>query len=261
MYCNRSVLLYPLRDPQMSHQYDTDFMTYTDRTSRFAAQTVAARLRAWFPIGSLLDVGCARGTWLSAWCEAGVEDIQGVDGDYVDRDTLVIPRDRFLAKDLSQPFDVSRRFDLVQSLEVAEHIPAAAADIFVDNLARHANGLILFSAAPPGQGGEFHVNEQPYDYWREKFSTHGYVACDCLRPCLVGNQQISFWYRYNAMLYVHRDRLPKAPEEVRVSVVPLAIPIRDIAPTWFKLRKALVRQLPDSTREWLARSKARYFSR
>lgn len=245
----------------MSHQYNTDFMSYADRTSRFAAQTVAITLRGWFSIDSLLDVGCAKGTWLSVWRDEGVQDIQGVDGDYVDRNMLAIPADRFSARDLSHPFDFSRRFDLVQSLEVAEHIPAAAADIFVDNLVRHASGLILFSAAPPGQGGEFHVNEQSYDYWRQKFAAHGYVACDCLRPRLAGNGQISFWYRYNTLLYVQRDRLPEAPEEVRASVIPQGTPVRDVAPTWFKLRKAVVRQLPSGTREWLARAKARQFSR
>lgn len=244
----------------MPHQYNNDFMSYADRTSRLAAQTVAATLRRWFPIGSLLDVGCAKGTWLAAWRDGGTEDIHGVDGDYVNRDTLVIPLDRFSAKDLSQPFDFSRRFDLVQSLEVAEHIQATAADTFVANLVRHASGLILFSAAPPGQGGEFHINEQPYDYWRAKFAARGYVACDCLRPRLAGNRQISFWYRYNMVLYVQRDRLPTVPDEIRASVLSEEQRIPDIAPTWFKLRKAAVRQLPNAAKEWLARAKARHFS-
>lgn len=244
----------------MSHQYNTDFMSYADRTSRFAAQTVAELLKGWFPINSVLDVGCAKGTWLAVWRDGGLGEVQGVDGDYVDRNTLAIPVDRFAARDLSQPFDFSRRFDLVQSLEVAEHIQAAAADTFADNLVRHASGLILFSAAPPGQGGEFHVNEQPYDYWRAKFAARGYVACDCLRPRIAENGQVSFWYRYNTLLYVQEDRLREAPTEVRASIVPQTIPIRDIAPTWFKLRKAIVRMLPESAKEWLARSKARRFS-
>lgn len=236
-------------------------MTYADRTSRFAAQAVAVLLRRWFPVASVLDVGCAKGTWLSVWREEGVADIHGVDGDYVGRDTLVIEADRFSAKDLSQSFDLSRCFDLVQSLEVAEHIPAGAADIFVDNLVRHSHGLILFSAAPPGQGGEFHINEQPYEYWRQKFAAHGYVACDCLRPHLASDQQISFWYRYNTLLYVKEDRLRGASDEVRESIVPRQAAIRDVSPTWFKFRKVVVRRLPEATKEWLAHSKARHFSR
>lgn len=245
----------------MSHQYNTDFMTYTDRTSRFAAQTIATLLREWFSINSMLDVGCARGTWASVWREAGISDVHGVDGDYVGSDTLVVPRDCFSARDLSQPFDFARRFDLVQSLEVAEHIQPGAADTFVDNVVRHADGLLLFSAAPPGQGGEFHVNEQPYDYWRQKFAARDYVACDCLRPRLAGNRQISFWYRYNTFLYVCQERLPEVPEEVRASAVPEGKPIPDISPALFKLRKAMIRRLPSDTREWLAHAKARHFSR
>lgn len=245
----------------MSHQYNPDFMAYADRTSRFAAQTVAAMLRGWFSIGSLLDVGCAKGTWLSVWRDAGIVDIRGVDGDYVAHDALVIPADQFSAKDLSQPFDLSRRFDLVQSLEVAEHIQAASADIFVDNLVRHANGLVLFSAAPPGQGGEFHINEQPYEYWRQKLAARGYVACDCLRPRLLGNQQISFWYRYNTLLYVHKDHFSNAPEDVQASAIPQGVAIRDISPPWFRMRKAVVRYLPSDAREWLARLKAHRYAR
>lgn len=245
----------------MSHQYNTDFMSYTSQTSRFAAETIVKLLQAWFPIHSVLDVGCAKGTWLSVWSAVCTGDVRGVDGDYVDRGTLVIPPDRFSAKDLSHGFDLSRRFDLVQSLEVAEHVAASAADVFVENLVKHANGLILFSAAPPGQGGEFHVNEQPYDYWRNKFSTHGYLACDCLRPRLEGNEQVSFWYRYNTLLYVHRSRFSGVPEEIRESLVPDGVPIYDISPSWFRLRKAVVRHLPSNAREWLARSKARYFAR
>lgn len=260
MYRDWSLFLHPLKAPSMSHQYNTDFMSYADRTSRFAAQTVAATLRGWFSIDSLLDVGCAKGTWLSIWRDEGVQDIQGVDGDYVDRNTLALPADRFSARDLSQPFDFSRRFDLVQSLEVAEHIQAAAANTFVDNLVKHSRGLILFSAAPPGQGGEFHVNEQPYDYWRQKFAAHDYVACDCLRPRLAGNQQISFWYRYNMLVYVHQDRLHGLHDDVRASIVARGTPIRDVSPRWFRLRKSLVRILPDATKDWLARAKARRLS-
>lgn len=244
----------------MSHQYNNAFMSYADRSSRLAAETVVAILRGWFPVQSVLDVGCAKGTWLSVWSDAGADDIRGVDGNYVDRNTLAIPAERFSAKDLSQGFDFSRCFDLVQSLEVAEHIQATAADIFVDNLVKHASGSILFSAAPPGQGGEFHVNEQPYEYWREKFAAHGYIACDCLRPRLIDNRKVSFWYRYNTLLYVHRDRLPNANEDVRTSAISTEAPIRDVSPIWFQLRKAVVRRLPNGATNWLAREKAKRFS-
>ncbi|MGH8182759.1 MAG: methyltransferase domain-containing protein, partial [Rhodanobacteraceae bacterium] len=101
----------------MSYQYNTDFMSYADHTSRLAAETVVAMLQGWSSPASVLDVGCAKGTWLSVWADAGVGNIHGVDGDYVDRKTLAIPGDCFSAADLSRGFDLSQRFDLVQSLE------------------------------------------------------------------------------------------------------------------------------------------------
>lgn len=241
----------------MSTAYDQAFMAYADQSSRHAARTVAGLLRAPLAIGSVLDIGCARGTWLSEWREAGADRIQGVDGEYVDRSTLAIPPECFRAHDLSQALDLGRRFDLVQSLEVAEHIPQAGADVFVDNLVRHAEGLVLFSAAPPGQGGEHHVNEQPYEYWRAKFRARGYRAIDCVRPRIGGDRRISYWYRYNVILYVRDDRLSTLPAEFAAAQVPDEQALADLAPALFRLRRRVVALLPPPLHDALARLKAR----
>lgn len=67
-------------------------------------------------------------------------------------------------------------FDLVTCLEVAEHIPEDSADTLCDSISRHltpTEGLLIFSAAPPGQAGNHHVNCQPATYWRSKFYERG----------------------------------------------------------------------------------------
>jgi 2-polyprenyl-3-methyl-5-hydroxy-6-metoxy-1,4-benzoquinol methylase len=64
-----------------------------------------------------------------------------------------------MAQSLDSPLDLGRAFDLVISLEVAEHLPESAADAFIDSLVRHGD-VILFSAAIPFQGGHRHINEQ-----------------------------------------------------------------------------------------------------
>ena len=97
-------------------------------------------------------------------------------------------------------FLLGRTFDLVQTLEVAEHLDEASADTFVDSLARHGD-TILFSAAIPGQGGTHHVNEQWPSYWAEKFARAGYTAYDVIRPRIWADPQVQVWYRQNMLLF------------------------------------------------------------
>lgn len=245
----------------MKHSYDSDFMEYTSHITRRAADSISRLFLASIPVTSVLDVGCAQGVWLSAWTNAGVEEIFGIDGEYVSTESLRIPPRFFQSADLSRPWNLSRRFDLVQSLEVAEHVPESAANQFIENLVAHSRGIILFSAAPPGQGGEFHVNEKPYEYWRGKFHTFGYEPYDCIRPLIRTDATIPFWYRYNTILYVHRDRVASLPEPIRLTHVRADLRIREIAPGWFRLRKRLVRSLPFSIQQLLARTKAQWLRR
>jgi hypothetical protein len=236
-------------------------MEYTSLVTRCAADSISQLLLSSIPVASVLDVGCAQGVWLSAWASAGVAEIFGIDGNYVAKESLKIPARCFESADLSRQWNLSRRFDLVQSLEVAEHLPENAADQFIENLATHSKGVILFSAAPPGQGGEFHVNERPYEYWREKFQAFGFEPYDYIRPLIHADTTIPFWYRHNTILYVHRDRMATLPESIRLTRVPVGSRIREFAPGWFRLRRQLVRSLPFSVQQLLARAKARWLPR
>lgn len=77
----------------------------------------------------------------------------------VDKNLLKIPEEFFLGVDFDKPIDLPRKYDLAISLEVAEHLRASAADLFVQSPA-NLSGCVLFSAAIPLQGSENHVNEQ-----------------------------------------------------------------------------------------------------
>lgn len=238
------------------HEYTSDFYAYQEPGSRASAEVIIPMLTAHLPIRSVLDVGCGRGVWLSVWKRHGVEDIAGVDGDYVDRARLHIPADRFMAQDLAGGFDLGRRFDLVSTLEVAEHLPPAASPGFVESLTRHGP-MVLFSAAVPGQGGENHVNERSYAYWRGLFAAKGYRAFDPLRPTIHADARVEPWYRYNSLLYVHDDAIPGLPPAIAATRVPDGTPIPDVSPLPYQLRKLLLRQLPVATVTSLAQLNAR----
>lgn len=233
-------------------------MQYAAKSSAYAAGVVTSHLAPMLDVASVLDVGCASGTWLRAWSERGITHGHGIDGDYVDRSMLEIPQDKFTAVDLNSGFDLGRQFDLVQSLEVGEHIAPQASDAFADCIARHARRFVLFSAAPPGQGGEFHVNERPYEYWRSGLGRHGFVAIDAVRPAIAGDAAISYWYRYNLFLYVRRGELDNLDRRLSSLLVPDGTPLSDVAPLAFRVRKAIVRQLPSKVQNGVARLKAKF---
>jgi SAM-dependent methyltransferase len=202
----------------------------------------------------VVDFGCGQGAWLSVWRGAGAS-IVGVDGPYVDPSQLLIDAAAFHAADLAKPIDLGRRFDLVQSLEVAEHLPATKAEQFVETLTAHGP-LVLFSAAIPGQGGENHINEQPLGYWRAIFRRRGYVPIDFMRPQLVNDADVEQTYRYNMMLYVNETGLASLPETMRACRVRDGEEFLDYRPLSYRLRNTVVRHLPLEAVNQLSRLKA-----
>ena len=148
---------------------------------------------------SILDVGCGTGTWLKIFDEFGITDYVGIDGVPIDDQRLKIPVEKFMIRDLRKTFSLQRKFDLILSLEVAEHIAEEYADQYIESLVTHGD-VILFSAAIPGQGGQHHVNEQWPAFWQKKFERHGFYYHDLIRPEIWNQKGVQWWYRQNIFL-------------------------------------------------------------
>lgn len=236
--------------------YDATFFDYVNSGSIASARGLLPIVQKRLDVNSVLDIGCGQGAWLSVWTESGIKDVLGVDGDYVDRKRLLIDEASFISADLSNPFHFQRKFDLVQSLEVAEHLPERAAKSFVESLTRHGD-LVLFSAAPPGQGGDHHINEQPYEYWRSIFAERGYRVFDFIRPLVSNNLEIEPWYRFNVFLYASEAAIDRLNTDVLKTEVPGGIRLSDVSPLPYRVRKGLVRMLPVSVVTRLAKIKER----
>lgn len=155
---------------------------------------------------SVVDIGCGLGAWLKAFEENGIKDFQGIDGEYVNENNLVIDKSKFIKYDLKKTISIERKFDLCISLEVAEHLPLEVAEQFVDSLIALSD-VVLFSAAIPMQLGTYHINEQYPEFWANIFHKKGYVASDCIRPFFWDNKNINYWFRQNPLVYVKKDRL------------------------------------------------------
>jgi SAM-dependent methyltransferase len=151
----------------------------------------------------VLDLGCGLGKWLKAFHETGgISDLTGVDGDWVDFSRFACPAARFVAHDLNRPIDLHRQFDLVVSVEVAEHLRPESADVIVDSIARHGK-VVAFSAAIPRQGGQNHLNEQWPGFWVERFRRRDFVPVDCFRRTIWDDDHVLWWYAQNLLLFVH----------------------------------------------------------
>jgi SAM-dependent methyltransferase len=172
-----------------------------------SAKAVVPVLIDMFQPQSVVDVGCGVGAWLSVFRESGVARTLGVDGDYM-KDMLHIPQDCFMGADLTKPVIVQNEFDLVVSLEVAEHLPAQAADTFVGSLTK-LGPVVLFSAAIPFQDGTNHVNTQWPDYWAQLFKARGFLAIDQLRSRFWNNADVDWWYTQNMILYMRQDTIDR----------------------------------------------------
>jgi SAM-dependent methyltransferase len=153
---------------------------------------------------SVLDLGCGNGFIIARLRELG-KVVCGVDVSAAAlRAAPSAGRELMVQMDLTAPPYLGK-YDLVICTEVAEHFEAEFADRLVDNICATAQGLVLFTAATPGQGGHHHVNEQPHSYWVEKFSRRGFeIDHDLTAQCRCSlTQAISAvrWFIHNAMIF------------------------------------------------------------
>ena len=196
--------------------YKESFYDILDETALPSAGALVPLILDLVPARSMVDVGCANGAWLRAFQAAGVEEILGVDGEWVNDAQLKIPTESFLRQPLTDRLSVDRTFDLAMSLEVGEHLPEERARTFVEDLCKLAP-VVLFSAAVPGQGGRHHINEQWPDYWADLFSANGYATVDAIRPRVWDVDEIAWWYRQNAILFVGERGFELHPHLVKLA--------------------------------------------
>jgi SAM-dependent methyltransferase len=153
--------------------YDADYYAkYVDPGMGESVGAISSSIMERFSPQTAVDVGCGTGRLLVALRERGVR-VQGMEYSQAackiceERGLKVYRVD--LEKDAIPPL----KADVVVSTEVAEHLPERCANHFVDVLCGISSTVVL-TAATPGQGGTDHVNEQPHEYWIEKFRGRGY---------------------------------------------------------------------------------------
>lgn len=244
--------------------YSRAFYRALGATSERSARQILPLLLELAPVASVVDIGCGDGGWLAVARTAGIADILGLDGPWIDEAALKIPLVNFQRTPLDQRVDFGRRFDLAICVEVAEHLPPERGVSLVEDLTRLAP-LVLFSAAVPGQGGTEHLNEQWPAYWAALFTERGFRAIDIFRIRLWDDPSVAFWYKQNLLLYADAGVLAANPALAAAAAATPEAPIALIHPELYRMmmRRARPRigrwlkMLPQVVRRSLARKSRR----
>lgn len=190
--------------------YDKNFYANQKTGSLQSAKIVVPIIMNLIQPKNIIDIGCGVGTWLSVFKDLGC-DILGLDGSWVNHKQLEISPEYFSNVNLEEKITLNKTFDLVVSLEVAEHLKKERAESFIRDLTS-LGPVILFSAAIPFQGGKNHLNEQWQSYWAEIFFRNNYIPIDCIRPLIWHNPNVKLWYKQNTVLYCRKDCIENYPE-------------------------------------------------
>jgi SAM-dependent methyltransferase len=189
------------------HDWIYDSGYYTIPISEFGvrrAGRIASTILNDFRGKCVIDVGCGTGALLEALRDRGCE-VFGLEYSEVALRYCRSRRLRVAKFDLEKDiFRDNRTFDLAISMEVGEHLPEMVANRYVDLLTRLSQ-VIVFTAAPPGQGGIDHVNEQLPLYWISKFQQRGFKHAQelsqCWRESWKAGGDVESYYHQNLMIF------------------------------------------------------------
>jgi hypothetical protein len=150
-----------------------------------------------YNIKSVIDIGCGPAGMVEYMRSKGVDAI-GIDGDpALPKKEYVIVHDYTLG-----PLELERKFDLAYSTEFLEHVYEEFIPNFLPSFQKAK--YVFCSAAPKGQGGHHHVNENSKEYWIDVFDKYGF---DYLKE---DSEEISKTHEYklvkdNSMFFVNRN--------------------------------------------------------
>ncbi|PIT94174.1 hypothetical protein COU00_00285 [Candidatus Falkowbacteria bacterium CG10_big_fil_rev_8_21_14_0_10_43_11] len=183
--------------------YDTRFFQNTIKLEGPSARAVADILIKYFAPRSVVDIGCGCGIYLKEFLNKGVE-ILGYDGSPAAVEASLVGN-KIKLHDLCEPLVLDKKFDLTLCVEVAEHLPPECADILIETLT-DASDTIIFTAATPGQGPRSigHINEQPPEFWVEKFKAKQFTPDKKLTVKIkkeMEENKVVWWVTKNLMIF------------------------------------------------------------
>ena len=192
----------PLLSSQLSAKlYDEAYYAEGNEWKVASCKKVAEVLNEFLGFYSVFDIGCGVGLYIEQLHRLGKE-VLGCDASAAAIGMAPMSISVFQA-DATRPIKLNRRFDLVLCFEVAEHIQGRYSSQLVRNCVQQGD-VVCFTAAPQGQGGIGHINEQPYHFWIDLFRRQGLRYEDALSEQIrtrMKAEQVVSWIAENLMVF------------------------------------------------------------
>ena len=178
---------------------ETGIINYTHL--QYEELPFAKRLAQWITDNlapeKVLDIGCGPGTYVDCFQELGVNAIG------YDSDARVDGSAHLICKSL---FELQETADVVLCMEVAEHIDGSNNQQIVEVMANalEPGGILIWTAAKPGQGGVGHINCQTKEYWAELFASQPLERCSDIENQLIDAMKAGYhmgWFVQNLLVY------------------------------------------------------------
>jgi SAM-dependent methyltransferase len=181
------------------------FRDFHDEAVKSAPGVMRAMRRVLPDARRCVDVGCGSGAYAAEARRQGLDAV-GCEHNSTGRRWAARQGVQCLPFDLTRdpPCELSGPFDFAYCFEVAEHLPPELGEKLVRYISTLAP-LAVFTAAHPGQGGTGHINEQPRDYWIERFARAGMKHCAEASKALADEFRAesikAFWLIENVMVF------------------------------------------------------------
>lgn len=181
--------------------YDTEFFLEGEKLKKDSAAKVAEIINAHIPFHTVFDVGCGMAIYLEELHRLGKE---ALGCDFSVEGLKISPKQfTVFQADATKPIALNRKYDLLICFEVAEHVQKKYSRQLVFNCTSNSD-TVLFTAAPVGQGGVGHINEQPYEFWIDLFSEQGFTLNQELSEKMRAQmkaEKVVWWIANNLMLF------------------------------------------------------------
>lgn len=177
---------------------------------------IATQIKEKYRPKTVLDAGCAMGLLVAALRDLGVE-AYGVDlSEYAISQVREDIRPYCAVGSLADPLPDSlpRRYDLVVSMEVLEHIPEAEGKKAVANLCA-VTDQVLFCSSPDDTEDPTHINLHRPSYWCGLFAEQGFFFAGEEKPGFLTNYALFFRRKsVSAAVELYEEKLQNDEEQV-----------------------------------------------